>query len=243
MILSMLLSHLVGDYILQWDHLAYLKSKTFTGILAHCFIVALTTFAFILPFQPYWWEGALLVSLVHFVIDALQLPITQRPNTNGTFAVTRFVLDQIAHFATITAVLAWGGYLDLSAPLASLTAEINTYPLMVYVIAYTALAMPAWVVLEILVAGLVTGNPPNFAQATNKYTSSLERWLIMTCVLLGQFILVPIVAAPRFLLERTLMTAKTETEEVYGLHSYLVKLLGSVGVAVALGLILRLIFS
>lgn len=111
--------------------------------------------------------------------------------------------------------------------------------MMPYVLAYAGLAMPAWVILEIVVAGLVTGDPPNFALATNKYTSSLERWLIMTCVLMGQFILVPLVATPRFLLERATVTAEFEQPR---LHVYLAKLLASIGLAVALGLMLRLVF-
>ena len=238
MILSVFLSHLVGDYILQWDKLAYWKSQKVSGIVVHCLVVALTTFAFILPFQPYWWEGALLISVIHFFIDLVQLPITKRPNHSGTFAVIRFLLDQAAHILTMMAVLVWGGYIDFATPVASLMSEIQQYPMMVYLIAYAGLAMPAWVILEIVIAGLVTGDPPNFSRATNKYTSSLERWLIMTCVLLGQFLLVPVVAAPRFFLERGLITTEAEP---YGLHLYLAKLLASVGSAVAFGLLLRLL--
>ena len=240
MILSILLSHLVGDYILQWDKLAYWKSHKLSGVLAHCLVVSLTTFAFVLPFQPYWWEGALLISVIHLFIDVVQLPITQRPNSSGIFAVTRFLLDQAAHFLTMAAVLVWGGYIDLLAPVASVMSEIQQYPMMVYLIAYAGLAMPVWVILEIVIAGLVTGDPPNFSRATNKYTSSLERWLIMTCVLLGQFLLVPIVAAPRFFLERAFIVTESET---HGLHLYLAKLLASVGSAVAFGLLLRLLIT
>ncbi len=239
MILSIFLSHLVGDYILQWDKLAYWKSQKLMGVVVHVLIVALTTFAFVLPFQPFWWQGALLISVIHFFIDVVQLPITKKPSPNGIFAVSRFILDQLAHVLTMTAVLAWGGYLDLAAPIASIMAEVNAYPMMPYVLAYAGLAMPAWVILEIVVAGLVTGDPPNFALATNKYTSSLERWLIMTCVLMGQFILVPLVATPRFLLERATVTAEFEQPR---LHVYLAKLLASIGLAVALGLMLRLVF-
>ena len=69
--------------------------------------------------------------------------------------------------------------------------EVITQPNMVILLAYTALAMPAWVFLEFTGYGLIKGTPPNFNRASNKYLSSLERWLIATSVLLGQYLLIP----------------------------------------------------
>lgn len=235
MIISMFLSHLVGDYVLQWDSLAMWKARAMSGIIAHCLVVAAVTFAFAYPFGPNWWQVALIISLGHFIIDAVQLPITSRPSPPGMFALARFTADQLAHTIVILAALYWGNYINFGVISDYTMAEIQEMPQLVYIFGYTCLAMPAWVMLEFAIYGLVKGTPPDFSRATNKYVGSMERWLIMTCVLMGQFLLVPLVAAPRFLFERPRLN-EADTPEI---NLYVAKLLASVTLAVTLGLALR----
>lgn len=235
MILSMFLSHLVGDYILQWDSLAMWKARAMSGIIAHCLVVAAVTFLFAMPFGGDWWQIALIISIGHFIIDAVQLPLTSRPSPPGMFALARFTADQIAHTLVILGALYWGGYLNFGSIIAYTMAEVRAMPELVYVFGYTCLAMPAWVMLEFIIYGLVKGSAPDFSRATNKYVGSMERWLIMTCVLLGQYLLVPLVAAPRFLFERPRIN-DADTREM---NLYIAKLLASIMLAVTLGLALR----
>ena len=109
MTIALFLAHLVGDYILQWDALALAKSRSFKGVLDHCAIVALVTLLFALPFSnPIWWEGVLVISVAHFVIDAGQLWV--KP---PLAPLARYVLDQSLHVLVIVMALAWGGFLDL----------------------------------------------------------------------------------------------------------------------------------
>jgi hypothetical protein len=61
----------------------------------------------------------------------------------------------------------------------------------------------------------------------------IERGLIATCVLSGQLLLVPLVVAPRLVIERQSERAAAEP------LAYLNELLISVGLAVAVGLALR----
>ncbi|MFK7803519.1 MAG: DUF3307 domain-containing protein [Anaerolineae bacterium] len=232
MIISMLLAHLVGDYILQWDKLALWKSRALSGVLVHGLIVTAVTFLFVLPFAPFWWQGALFISGCHILIDVAQLPLTKRP-TSGTFPLIRFMLDQLMHFVVIMIALNVGGFWSYGQLSAGVVNEISSNPFMVYLLGYTLLAMPAWILLEFTGYGLINGSPPDFSRATNKYLSSLERWLITTSVLTGQFILIPVIAAPRFLFERQTV------EENHESTIYLTKLLGSVGFAIAIGLALR----
>ncbi len=99
---------------------------------------------------------------------------------------------------------------------------------------YVFLAMPAWILVEFVVYGLVNGSAPDFAQAIQcKYVGTLERWLIITFVMLGQFPLVPLVALPRLFFEapQVLGTQRTTL--------YVSELLASVGLAIAIGLALR----
>lgn len=231
--LSMFLAHLIGDYVLQWDKLAQWKARSLAGVTAHCAVVTAVTALFALPFQPYWWEGVLLISLGHYVIDAAQLPLTRRGTTSGAWALGRFLADQLAHLALITAVLVWGGHLVWDTAVWYTT--LSQHPNWLLIIAYTCLAMPAWVLIEFAIYGLLQGTPPDFAHATNKYISTLERWLMMTFVLVGQYPLVPLVAAPRLMMEMPHIRQEDNTH----VNLYLAKLLASILLAVLLGLALR----
>lgn len=232
----MLLAHLLGDYVLQWDQLAAWKSRELAGVLVHGLVITIVTVVMALLFDPGWIFGALLISGCHIVIDAVQLPLTTRPTRSGAVALIRFGADQVAHFTIIYLALQWGGYIAPETIISQIWAEIQQYPLLAVATAYTILSMPTWVTLEFMTFGLVNGSPPDFGQATNKYISSMERWLITTCVVLGQFILVPLVAMPRLLIERSTLTESGQT------NIYLAKLLGSVGLSVAIGLALRVIW-
>jgi hypothetical protein len=87
--------------------------------------------------------------------------------------------------------------------------------------------------VEFGVYGLVAGTAPDLARAPNKYVGSLERALITTCVLTGQFLLVPLVAAPRMVFEGAQVLGSQRTTV------YLSEWLASVTLAVAVGLWLR----
>ena len=98
---------------------------------------------------------------------------------------------------------------------------------------YAFLTMPAWILVEFLVYGLVNGSAPDFSQAANKYVSSLERGLMTTCILTGQMGLVPRVALPRLVFEGPRVKDSRQAT------LYVAELLASVALAVAIGLALR----
>ncbi|MCP4427895.1 MAG: DUF3307 domain-containing protein [Chloroflexi bacterium] len=227
MTIAMLLAHLVGDYILQWDSLALWKSRELKGVLAHGLIVTFVTFLFILPFDPTWVYGAAFISVAHILIDAVQLRF--KPPIPPLF---RFILDQIAHFAVIILALTAGGYLVLPTLTADFVAILQDDRLLLYALGYAFITMPAWVLVKFAAYGLVKGSAPSFPGISNKYLGILERILITTFVMLGQFIVVPLVAAPRLALEWSRVNDGEETAV------YLVELLASVALAVAIGLIL-----
>ena len=165
----MLLAHLVGDYILQWDSLALWKSTKLMGVLVHGLIVAAVTFLFVLPFEPFWRQGALFISVSHLFIDLTQLPFTRNPKA-GVYPLLRFTADQLLHLLTIALALHYGGFFPMGNFWAIASLEMVNRPGMMIALAYTALAMPAWVFLEFTGYGLI-GSPPNFKNASNKYLS------------------------------------------------------------------------
>ncbi len=230
MIIAMFLAHLVGDYILQWDRLALWKSRELKGVLAHGLVVSFVTFLFILPFNPVWWQGAAFISILHIVIDAVQLKV--KPPILPLF---RFILDQIAHIAVIVAALAAGGYLTSSMLTVGVIPVIHNDRLWLYLLGYAFVTMPAWVLVKFAAYGLVKGSGPTFPGISNKYLGILERILITTFVALGQFILVPFIAIPRLVVEWPVVRDGEETAV------YLAEFLASITLAVLIGLALSLL--
>lgn len=230
MIASMFLAHLVGDYILQWNSLAAWKSRSLKGVLVHCLIVFAVTWLFILPFNPGWWPWVVFIGVTHFLIDAFQLQV-KLPFP----PLFRFALDQLAHFAVIIFALSAGGYLNLNLVTVNVTQSLQSDALLVYLLGYAFVTMPAWVVVKFTAYGLVRGTAPEFG-GTSKYLGILERLLITTFVTLGQFYLVPLVLLPRFVMEWP-RVADSEQAAVY-----LAELLISTALAVSTGLLFYILF-
>jgi hypothetical protein len=228
MIIAMFLAHLVGDYILQWNRLATWKSRELKGVMAHCLVVFFITWLFILPFNTAWWPWVIFIGVAHFLIDAVQLrvklPIPE---------LARFALDQLAHFVIITAALAGGGYLDLATLLQNSQAMLQSDLLLIYLLGYAFITMPAWVVVKFAAYGLVQGSAPQFGD-TSKYLGIMERVLMTTFVTIGQYLLVPLVILPRLLMEWP-QVANDDRASVY-----LAELLASVTLAVIVGILFQL---
>lgn len=228
MVIAMILAHLVGDYVLQWDKLAAWKSRELKGVVAHCLIVSLVTLLFALPFDPFWWQGVLFISTAHLFIDAIQLYVKLPVPALG-----RFLLDQLAHFAVIFIALAMGGYLPATTLTTGLVSATQSEKMMVFVLGYAFVTMPAWVLVKFTSYGLVQGTAPEFPGRTNKYLEILERILMTTFVLLGQYFLVPLVILPRLSMEWS------DVQEHDNTTLYLVALLSSITLAVSVGLLLK----
>ena len=229
MIAAMFLAHLVGDYILQWNSLAAWKSKSLSGVAFHSLIVLVATWLFALFINPAWWPWVLFIAVLHFVIDASQLWVRLPVSP-----LARFMLDQLAHFVVILLALSVGGYLDLGQALATWQTGWQQEKALFYLLPFAFVTMPAWVVVKFTAYGLVKGTAPDFG-GNSKYLGMMERILMMVFVALGQFYLVPLVILPRFALEWPEVARREDTAV------YLAELLASVTLAVAAGLILRMI--
>lgn len=244
MVISILLSHLFGDYILQWDGLSRWKSQKLSGVLVHGAIVLAVTWLFSLPFDLSWWPWALFIGLTHTFIDGIELPIRKRlaQNNSGVSAMSLFIIDQILHLSIIAFALVFSGFLELPSLSADILAALTNNRTLTYFLGYAFLTMPAWILVEFLVYGLIKGTAPDFSQAVkNKYICILERGLIATFVVLGQFILVPLVAAPRLMVELNQNSVDEKQNQNDNQRSRLIiaELLASVTIAIVIGLGLR----
>lgn len=227
MFLAMILAHLVGDYILQWNQLAVWKSREFKGVVVHALIVSFVTWLFAQPFQE-TTTTVLIIASSHFMIDAGQFFFKSKMNP-----LWRFALDQLAHFAIIIAALVVGGYIEMTQGWLNWGLLLTNNQIMPYLLAYAFLTMPAWVIIKFLVFGLTNSSAPNFIDQ-GKYLSMMERLLVATFVLIGQFFLLPLIVAPRLALEWR-NVANSEKSAVY-----LTEWLVSIFLAVTIGLWLNI---
>lgn len=225
MFLAMILAHLVGDYILQTNQIALWKSKSLWGVTIHCAIVALVTWLFALPFQPDWFVVPLICA-AHYAIDAAQFLI--KPKLTP---LTRFSLDQLGHFIVIVVALYLGGFIDIRVMTQTAVHLVENRQKMLFMLGYAFVTMPSWVVIKFAAYGLIIQAPPNFVD-NDKYIGIIERLLVVTFVVLGQFYLAPLVIAPRLMLGLQERRGEEETAV------FLAESLISLATAVAVGLTL-----
>ncbi len=225
MVIAMFLAHLVGDYVLQWDALAQWKSRELRGVVAHSIVLFAVTALFAAPIASDWWWGILLISVSHFLVDAVQFFF--RP---PIAPLLRFFIDQLLHFLFIIAALVAGGYLVWGEMWAGIVTSARQTPLLTALLGYVFITMPTWVLLKFLVYGLMKGQPPDFPAGPNKYVGIAERVLIATLVAFGQVLLVPLVALPRLVMEWPRVVRGG------GDTVYLAELISSMVLAVAVGL-------
>lgn len=230
MVIAMLLAHLVGDYVLQWDSLAQWKAREMRGVIVHSLILLLVTYLFAVPFDPTWWSGILLIGLSHFLIDAAQFVFKPRISP-----LLRFTLDQFGHFFFIILALVLGGYLTWGNIWGGIIESAKATPLLTAILGYAFITMPTWVLLKFVIYALVKGQPPNFPAGPNKFVGITERVIITTLVLFGQVLLVPLVTLPRLILEWPKVT------DTGGDNIYVIELISSVSLAVGVGLGLSLL--
>ena len=234
MIIAMLLAHLMGDYVLQWDALATWKGRAVKGAVCHGSIVLAVTLLFAVLIDPAWWPWALLIGLAHIIIDASWVVFNRRfAPRSGLYGLVRLLTDQTLHLAVIFGAIILSGYASPIGLPGALVTEVQTHRMWAIALGYVLISLPAWIFIEFVFYGLINGSAPDFGRVGKyKYVGSLERGLIATFVATGQFMLVPVVALPRLVLE---------SPQYFGAsHAtlYVAEWLGSLALAVLIGLAL-----
>jgi hypothetical protein len=233
MIIAMLLAHMVGDYVLQWDALARWKGAAIKGAVFHGAIVLAVTLLFAMLIDPGWWPWALLIGLTHIAIDASWVGLNRRFASRGRYGLMRLLIDQTLHLGVIVGAVVASGHAAPADLPAAIAAEVQLHRPWAIALGYVLVSMPAWIFIEFIFYGLINGSAPDFGRVGKyKYVGSLERGLIATFVATGQFTLVPVVALPRLVLESPQYFGNNRTT------LYLAEWLGSLAVAVLIGLAL-----
>lgn len=92
------LAHLIGDFVLQTDKIARLKSLSIRGMLIHCTAIAVVQVLILSIFGISGILAGFLCSILHFGIDYLKLRINQYILK---FQFGYFLIDQLVHIGTI----------------------------------------------------------------------------------------------------------------------------------------------
>ncbi|MFZ5919019.1 MAG: DUF3307 domain-containing protein [Chloroflexota bacterium] len=230
MLPAMILAHLLGDFVFQNDRLAHWKSHSLTGILVHSGIVTLGLWLCSLPFTCDWWPYALGIGASHALIDLARVKVGP---TTPTVNLALFLADQATHGLTIVIGLAWAGWLAPRPAGTPFGIWLQSHHRLTILIGYVLLSMPTWVSVHFVVRGMGAESSSLPGRPGEKYAGMLERGLIATFVLLGQYLLIPLVVAPRLALDGR--NGRVEAEQL----GYVSELLISVALAVAVGLLMK----
>ena len=196
MLYIMLLAHLLGDYLFQTAAIVRWKTRSLLGVVAHGGIVTATTLTCATIVDPTWWPYALLIGVTHTLIDVVRARLVHPKKCGAELAW--YLMDQIAHIAIIWLVVESSSS-QRWPELASAARILASPRLLIYAIGYLLLANPTWVLLRYLVRGIWgTKAAPTLDQGT-KYGPMIERALIATSILLGQFLVIPLILIPRHL--------------------------------------------
>jgi len=230
MIRAAFLAHLLGDYVFQTDDLARWKSRSVCGGLVHGAVVTFSLWLCCLPFAPDWWPYALGIGATHTLIDLARVKVDPG---EPTASLMLFLTDQATHALSIVAGLAWSGWLEPRPAETALGTWLQTGHRLTFVIGYVLLTVPASVSVHFLVRGMGAQSSSLPGRPGEKWVTMIERGIIATLVLAGQFLLIPVVVFPRLALEER--NGRLEAEQV----GYVGELLISVGLAIAAGLFLK----
>jgi uncharacterized membrane protein len=180
LLFKLLLSHLLGDFLLQPD--SWVKAKEDRKLKSyqlylHVFIHFLLIM--ILVFDLGFWKWALLIVIIHLGWDILKI-YAQRNKTKRKW----FFVDQSLHVLTILGVSAWSQHINISLP-----AFNNQYILLLLTMVY-GLTQPT----SIIIRSVISKWTPSDAQEgqeslenAGKYIGILERLFVFVFVIMGKW--------------------------------------------------------
>ena len=102
--IRLLLAHLIGDYILQFNRIYRLKSKGLKGVTVHVLLIVVCLFVFSWPYLnlPGIWVFIIFVGITHIFQDHLKIRL--KVKNNPWF----YLLDQFIHIGIISTILLTG---------------------------------------------------------------------------------------------------------------------------------------
>lgn len=194
LLLWLLLGHILGDFYLQpkhWVDCRYLHHLRSPSLYKHACVHALLSLVILLIFsqQSIWLciAVAAAISVCHLIVDAIKSFLPSQ--------VRWFLLDQFMHLLCLILVWLWIANIDLKSLHAWLQAAV-TYKILIIGVAYVLCARPVSIFISIVLKQFtptLMNETSNTLEADTSLASAgktigyLERWLVLSFLLLNQF--------------------------------------------------------
>jgi Flp pilus assembly pilin Flp len=228
--LLQLLAHILTDYTFQTDRKAADKNeKGFKSKFLKWHALIMFISAWLLSFQIYFVVGALLIALTHYIIDGF------KPNLNRSAAFGRyaFFIDQGLHLVILGVIVyTYSIYFKLDTVF---YLDINSTYLAMG-IGYLICGKPANIVIkEIFKASKIEFEGMNKEDLPNagRLIGIVERWLVLTFILIGQFSAVGFLIAAK-----SILRYKNEEKGINKSEYVLIGTLISFAIAIGIGILL-----
>jgi hypothetical protein len=194
LLLWLVLGHILGDFYLQpkhWVDCRYERQLRSPSLYKHASVHALLSLAILVVFsqQGIWLSIAMaaVISVCHLIVDGIKSFLPPQ--------VRWFLLDQFMHLLCLVLVWLWIANIDMKAIHAWVQAVV-TYKILIISIAYVLCARPVSIFISIV---LKQFTPTLMNEASNTFETDtslasagktigyLERWLVLSFLLLNQF--------------------------------------------------------
>ncbi len=181
LILKLVLSHLLGDFLFQPG--AWVKDKENRKykspyLYLHIVIHTVTLFV-VLQFEMKYWLGILLIAISHFIIDLLKVNLKSKADPRFLF-----LLDQLLHVLVIAAVVYY--YYPYHIDFTSLyTSELLL--LFMFIILTTLVSS---IIMRMIISKwdvTAYNNPQNSLNKAGSYIGMLERLFVFVFIVMGRW--------------------------------------------------------
>lgn len=237
--LRLLLAHLIADFLLQptsWVKHKNEKKIKSSRLFFHVLIV--TGLSCLLVIDQLRWEIPVFIFVFHYLIDLGK--IYWKPRYLNELAC--FMLDQLLHVLLLLGITIFVGELP-AGTLTRWPLALTDFNTLIYLIGYFVLIWPSGILINLATqkwqTQIAEADEPNLMNA-GKWIGILERVLVLTFVLLGQFQAIGFLIAAKSILR---FSVKNETNARILSEYVLVGTLISFTLAILVGLAVQVLTS
>ena len=243
LVANLFVAHLCGDFLLQSkDFCEKKREDNCRGwrVYVHSLVIGILSWASVWNVGAWWL--ALLLGFSHFIVDVLKCAVEKKMTGKGKerFLLFPFCVDQLVHFALIVVFASiWLNYKSWG----EFSWVLNNAKWLAMAVALLVAAKPSNLLVNMIlricqVSGsedeTLKGEHGNFHSGA--LIGTLERWLTVVFVVLGQYEAIGFLLAAKSIL-RFSETSKGDEKSEYVLTGTFL----SLTIAVGLGLMIRFI--
>lgn len=189
LLILLVLSHLLGDFYLQKESWIECRNQNHlgsTGLLKHCLVhLILLSLVLFIANTPTLWQSIIAIVVIvgsHFMIDIWKS--YQKPT------IHYFIADQVLHLLILLLIWLWINHISVEQLLVW-QKKLFSLHVLIYISAYILAAKPLSVVIAITLKQhtdeLNKSAQPDGLKQAGKWIGYVERWLVISFVLVGQF--------------------------------------------------------